>query len=94
MIEYPRKGVFTLGFVTSESSGRIHEPVSGDSLLNIYVPTTPNPTSGLYILLRKEDVTPLDISVEEALKTVISAGVIAPADYKKNIEEKSGDTKV
>lgn len=78
LIEYPRKGVYTLGFVTSETRGRLRESAGGEELINIYVPTTPNPTSGLFVLLKKQDVIPLDMSVEEALKVVISAGVITP----------------
>lgn len=78
LIEYPRKGVYALGFVTSETRGRLRESAGGEELINIYVPTTPNPTSGLFVLLKKQDVIPLDMSVEEALKVVISAGVITP----------------
>jgi len=88
LIEYPRKGIYTIGFVTSMAGGKIQEATGRDDVLSIYVPTTPNPTSGLYVLLRREDVTPLAISVEEALKVVISAGVIAPENHKNAI----GDT--
>ena len=78
LVEYPRKGIYTIGFVTSESM--IAFSVSEDSrdLVSIYVPTTPNPTSGLFIMVPRGDVKALDMSVEEALKVVISAGAIAP----------------
>lgn len=85
LIEYPRKGVYALGFVTSETKGRLQDAVGGGELINVYVPTTPNPTSGLFVLIRKEEVIPLDISAEEALKVVISAGVITPPHMEKNI---------
>lgn len=78
LVEYPRKGVYALGFVTSETIGWLGEFAGGEGLINVYVPTTPNPTSGLFVLMKKEDIIPLDISVEEALKLVISAGVITP----------------
>ena len=78
LVEYPRKGIYTIGFVTSESM--IAFSVSEDSrdLVSIYIPTTPNPTSGLFIMVPKGEVKALDMSVEEALKVVISAGAIAP----------------
>lgn len=83
LIEYPRKGVYALGFITSESTGQLQEAVGGGDLANVYIPTSPNPTSGLFVLLKKQDITPLDMSVEEALKVVISAGAITPS-YKKD----------
>lgn len=83
LIEYPRKGVYTLGFVTSEAKGRLQNAAGGEALVNVYVPTSPNPTSGLFVLLKKEEAIPLDISVEEALKVVISAGVITPSYREK-----------
>ena len=79
LVEYPRKGIYTLGFVTSESSGGFQDAVSVPDLISVYVPTTPNPTSGLFILISRHEVTPLEMSVEEALRVVISAGAIAPA---------------
>jgi len=83
LIEYPRKGVYTLGFVTSEAKGQLQDSIGDGDLLNIYIPTTPNPTSGIFILYNKQDVIPLDLSVEEALKVVISAGAIAPPHREK-----------
>jgi uncharacterized membrane protein len=79
LVEYPRKGIYTLGFVTSESSGSFHDAANDPDLISVYVPTTPNPTSGYFILINRHEVKPLDMSVEEALKVVISAGAIAPA---------------
>jgi len=78
LVEYPRKGVFTIGFVTSEAKSSLQDAAKQGDLINIYVPTTPNPTSGVLVLFDKKDVIPLDLSVEEALKVVISAGTITP----------------
>jgi len=91
LVEYPRKGVHTIGFVTSEEKSSLQESVGGKDLINVYVPTTPNPTSGYLVLFDKEDVIDLDISVEEALKVVISAGAITPAQRQSN---KSGNSEV
>lgn len=83
LIEYPRKGIYTLGFVTSEARGQLQDSIGDGDLINIYIPTTPNPTSGIFVLLKKQDVIPLDLSVEEALKVVISAGAITPPHREK-----------
>jgi uncharacterized membrane protein len=77
MVEYPRKGLYTLGFYTGESNGEIHER-TGQKVLNIFLPTTPNPTSGWLVLIPEKDVTFLDISVEDGLKYIISGGVVVP----------------
>ena len=87
LVEYPRKGIYALGFVTSEAKGEFHEAAHNPDLISIYVPTTPNPTSGYFVLLNRNEVIPLDISVEEALKVVISAGAIAPVYKPKKIPE-------
>jgi uncharacterized membrane protein len=87
LVEYPRKGIYTLGFVTSESNSEFQDVVNDPDLISIYVPTTPNPTSGLFVLVNKKDVIPLDMSVEEALKVVISAGAIAPARRSKKVSD-------
>jgi uncharacterized membrane protein len=93
MVEYPRKGIYTLGFVTSEAKGELQSAVEGKDLINIYVPTTPNPTSGMFVLFNKNDVIPLDINVEEALKVVISAGAISPL-HRNKTKDLDGNTKV
>ena len=87
LVEYPRKGIYTLGFVTSEAKGEFQEAAHNPDLISIYVPTTPNPTSGYFVLLNRNEVIPLDISVEEALKVVISAGAIAPVYKPKKISD-------
>jgi len=78
LIEYPRRGLFAMAFVTGPASTLLQEAVGGAALLNCFVPTTPNPTSGVYVLVQADEVTDLDLSVEEAFKIVMSAGLVAP----------------
>ena len=77
LIEYPRKGLWTIAFQTGQYQGEIAEKI-GQEMVNIYVPTTPNPTSGFFIMLPKSDVIELDMSVYEAFKLIISTGVVEP----------------
>ena len=79
LIEYPRKGIWAIGFVSTEARGEIanHAPTSGP-LLSIFLPTTPNPTSGFLLYVPKEDVILLDMSIEDAAKLIISAGLVYP----------------
>ena len=78
LLEYPRRGLYAVGFVTGTASEPLQSAVGGERLLNCFVPTTPNPTSGVYVLVPAEEVKNLDISVEEAFKVVMSAGLVAP----------------
>ena len=77
MVEYPRKGLYSLAFVTGESSGEIQQ-VDDQHLIYLFVPTTPNPTSGMLIAIPKEDVFPLSMTVEEGIKLVMSGGLLEP----------------
>ena len=77
LVEYPRAGAWTIAFVTGRPSGETAAHLPGEHL-SIYVPTTPNPTSGFFLMVRRADVKPLAMSVDEALKYVISMGVVAP----------------
>jgi len=77
LVEYPRKGLWTIAFQTGQYQGEIAEKI-GQEMINIYVPTTPNPTSGFFIMLPKSDVIELDMSVDEAFKLIISTGVVEP----------------
>ncbi|MDC0074921.1 DUF502 domain-containing protein [Alphaproteobacteria bacterium] len=81
LIEYPRKGIWAVGFITSETKGEIKD-ISDDQLVNIFLPTTPNPTSGFLLFVPKKDIKILKMSVEEGIKMVISAGLVTP-DFKK-----------
>ena len=77
LIEYPRKGVWAVGFATKENTGEIRKK-TGQELINIFVPTTPNPTSGFLLMFPKEDVIYLDITFEQASKFIVSAGSTNP----------------
>lgn len=78
LIQWPREGVWTIGFVTGAPGGDAANYLQGD-YLSVYVPTTPNPTGGYFIMLRKSDCIELRMSVDEALKYVVSMGVVVPA---------------
>ncbi len=94
LIEYPRKGLHSIAFVTGDTRGEIKERISQDTI-NLFVPTTPNPTSGFYIVILKSDVIPLTMTVEEAFTLIMSGGIITPPNASKKIErEKGNDTKV
>ncbi len=77
LIQYPRQGAWTIAFVTGRPGGEAAVHLSGD-YLSVYVPTTPNPTSGFFLMVPRADVIELKMSVDEALKYVISMGVVAP----------------
>jgi uncharacterized membrane protein len=77
LVQYPREGSWTIAFLTGQPGGGVANHLHGE-YLSIYVPTTPNPTSGFFLMMRKADVIELEMSVEEALKYVISMGVVPP----------------
>ena len=77
LIEYPRKGVWAVGFATRENTGEIKKK-TGQELINVFVPTTPNPTSGFLLMFPKNEVIYLDLSFEEASKFIVSAGSTNP----------------
>jgi uncharacterized membrane protein len=77
LVQYPREGSWTIAFVTGRPGGEAAQHLSGD-FLSLYVPTTPNPTSGFFLMVPRGDVIELAMSVDEALKYVISMGVVAP----------------
>lgn len=77
MIEYPREGLYAIGFITAKGAGEVQEKTAQE-VVPIFIPTTPNPTSGVMLLVPKTDLIPLEMSVEEALKMIISGGVITP----------------
>lgn len=78
LIQYPREGSWTIAFLTGKPGGAAAGHLHGD-YVSVYVPTTPNPTSGFFLMMPKADVIELDMSVDEALKYIISMGVVAPA---------------
>lgn len=77
LLEYPRKGLWTLAFQTGIDVGEAQFK-TGEDVINVYVPTTPNPTSGFFIMVPKKDVVELDMSVDDGLKMLISMGVVVP----------------
>ena len=77
LIEYPRKGSYTIAFLTGTPGGDVSVHLHGEHV-SVYVPTTPNPTSGFFLILPKSDVIELEMSVDEALKYIISMGTVAP----------------
>lgn len=79
MIEYPRKGLYCLGFLTCDSRGEIQEKTDKD-VVNVFIPTTPNPTSGFLLLVPREEITPLTMTVEEAIKLIVSGGIVTPSN--------------
>jgi uncharacterized membrane protein len=77
LIHYPYKGMYSMAFQTSDTAGPVEGAVGGRRLVTLFLPTTPNPTSGYFLLVPEEDVIPLDITVNEGLKYIISAGALA-----------------
>jgi len=77
LVQYPRQGAWTIAFLTGKPGGDPARHLQGD-YVSVYVPTTPNPTSGFFLMLPRQDVIELDMSVDEALKYIISMGVVAP----------------
>lgn len=87
LVEYPRKGLWTLAFQSGATRGEA-QAKTGVEVINIFIPTTPNPTSGFFIMVPRDDVIELDMNVDDGLKMIISAGVVVP-EWN---EERNGDT--
>lgn len=83
LIEYPRKGLHSIGFITSKTIGEIQYRTQ-KSVVNVFIPTTPNPTSGIFIMVSEKEVIPLQMTIEEGLKLVISGGAVVPKFNPKN----------
>jgi uncharacterized membrane protein len=77
LVQYPHQGSWTIAFLTGQPGGDVANHLAGD-YVSVYVPTTPNPTSGFFLMMRRSDVVELDISVDAALKYIISMGVVPP----------------
>jgi len=86
MIEYPRKDVYALAFITSQAKGEVVRQ-TGQEMVNVFLPTTPNPTSGFFLLVPKEEIIELEMSVEDGVKMIISGGLVTPPD---SAEKKTG----
>ena len=83
LIEYPRKGLYSIGFTTGNTKGEIVETLQEESL-NVFVPTTPNPTSGIFLVVPVNNVRNLKMSVEEGMKLVVSGGSVVPEEEMEN----------
>ena len=78
LVEYPRKGIWAIAFISTNTRGEIAQKVGGNGMTSVFLPTTPNPTSGFLLFVHNEDIVELDMTVEEAAKLVISAGLVVP----------------
>jgi uncharacterized membrane protein len=85
IIEYPRRGIWTIGFVTGKVSSQLQSHLS-EKMISVFIPTTPNPTSGWYAVVPEEEVINLDISIEDAFKVLISGGIVSPEIAAPEIE--------
>lgn len=93
LIEYPRRGIYSIGFFTQDTRGEVQDRLDTD-VVSVFLPTTPNPTSGFLLFVPKSDVMELDMSIEEALKLVISGGAIVPSSrYVKRQMREEVDSK-
>jgi uncharacterized membrane protein len=84
LVQYPHEGSWTIAFLTGQPGGDVANHLQGE-YVSVYVPTTPNPTSGFFLMMPKKDVVELDMSVDEALKYIISMGVVAPPPSPRKI---------
>ena len=81
LVEYPRRGIWCIGFVSGMTQGEVQN-LTEDELVNIFLPTTPNPTSGFLLFVPRRDLTPLSMTVEEGIKMVVSGGIVTPPDRR------------
>lgn len=81
LVEYPRAGCWTVAFLTGDGQGEAQRK-TGHDVVNIYVPTTPNPTSGFFLMVPRKDIVELDMSVDDGLKMILSVGVVIPPEKK------------
>ena len=86
LIEYPRRGIWAIAFITGVTEGEVQN-LTEQETVNIFLPTTPNPTSGFLLFVPKDEVVPLDMTVEEAIKMVISGGIVTPPDRRPLTEQ-------
>jgi len=87
MFEYPRRGIWVIGFLTSKIKFVTGSDNKHVELVGVFVPSTPTPVSGIVIFTPREDIAPLDISVEEGLKLIVSGGIVAPPVIRKRVDQ-------
>ena len=85
-MEYPRRGIWAIGFITGPTEGEVQN-LTAQEVVNVFLPSTPNPTSGFLLFVPRKDAIFLDMSVEEAVKTVISGGIVTPPDRRPTEEQ-------
>ena len=93
VIEYPRKGIWAIAFVSTDTKGEVLEKMPHDKMLSVFLPTTPNPTSGFLLFVPRQDVVLLDMTVEEAAKLIISAGLVTPPTNAEILAGKKAGSK-
>jgi uncharacterized membrane protein len=87
LVEYPRRGIWAIAFITGRTEGEVQN-ITEEDVTNIFLPTTPNPTSGFLLFVPRKELVPLSMTVEEAIKMVISGGIITPPDRRPEEERK------
>ena len=85
LVEYPRRGIWAIAFITGRTKGEVQN-LTEEEVINIFLPTTPNPTSGFLLFVPKKELVPLSMAVEEAIKMVISGGIVTPPDRRPKEE--------
>lgn len=81
LVEFPSKGIYSIGFITGVATGEVQSKTK-EKVVNIFLPTTPNPTTGFYILIPEKDIIPIEMSVEDAFKLIITGGMVSPEKTK------------
>ncbi|MBU1173978.1 MAG: DUF502 domain-containing protein [Alphaproteobacteria bacterium] len=85
LIQYPRPGLWAVVFISTEAKGEMAEKVDGEQIMSVFLPTTPNPTSGFLLYVPRSEIVILDMSIEDAAKLIVSAGLVSP-DYRQKTE--------
>lgn len=88
LVEYPRRGMWAIAFITGRTKGEVQN-LTEEETINVFLPTTPNPTSGFLLFVPKQDLVPLSMTVEEAIKMVISGGIVTPPDRRPQAEQQT-----
>jgi len=84
LVEFPSKGMYSVGFLTGLATGEVQDKTA-ERVVNVFLPTTPNPTTGFYLLIPEKDIIPLEMSVEDAFKLIITGGMISPEKTKGDV---------
>ncbi len=93
LVQFPKNGIYSIGFVTSEAQGEVQE-VTKENVINVFIPTVPNPTTGFFLMIPKEDIIPLNMSIEDGIKLIMSGGIVTPQYNNKNsVNEKKASAK-